>query len=185
MRRECEIPYFLTEQTRDWPNFWLRLKLNNQTTKSTDASSAGASYFPAHLVNQPTVQITRTIAKKTRHLLPGSLSKTEYEERYQRQVPDEEINSLDDNKYENEGRLMSPVTSADAGTWVDGCVQPPDPITAMTNTVYFEPAGLMFVRLGFEVAAEHSFVLQDIMSSPKNIIWLDDRRVEKLVTVAS
>ena len=41
----------------------------------------------------------------------------------------------------------------------------------------------MFVCLGFEVAAEHRFIFQDIMSGTKNLPRLDDKRVGQLVNV--
>ena len=38
-----------------------------------------ASYFPAHLANEPTVQMAHTIANKTRRLRWGFISETEDE----------------------------------------------------------------------------------------------------------
>ena len=55
--------------------------------------------------------MARTIENKTQRLRCGSMSKTEDEEGDQWNVPDEEINLLDNSKEKYEGR----VTSANAG----------------------------------------------------------------------
>ena len=64
-----------------------------------------------------------------------------------------------------------------------GRAQPPDLMTAMTKSVYYDCTGLMFICLGFEVAAAHCFVFQEMMSGPKNLLRLDDKRVEQFMTV--
>ena len=60
----------------------------------------------------------------------------------------------------------------------------PDPMNAITNVLQSDPAGLMFVCLGFEVVAANRFVFKEMMSMPKNILRLGDKRVEQLLNVA-
>ena len=52
------------------------------------------------------------------------------------------------------------------------------------NAMYSDTAGLMLVCLGFEAVAMHRFVFQEMMSRPNNILRLDDKRVDQIVTVA-
>ena len=99
-------------------------------------------------------------------------------------MPDKDINLSDDRKDENEGQVTSRVTSVDAGARGGGGVHPPDPMTAMMNAMYSDTAGLMLVCLGFEAVAMHRFVFQEMMSRPNNILRLDDKRVDQIVTVA-
>ena len=54
--------------------------------------------MPEHLENQPIIQMVRTIANKMRRSYRVYISKTEDREGDQWQVPDEEINLLDDIK---------------------------------------------------------------------------------------
>ena len=93
---------------------------------------------------------------------------------------DEDINLLDESEDKNEGGEMI----IDAGAQGRGDAHPPDPMTATTNAVQSNPSGLMFVCLCFEVAAAHHFVFQEMMSGPKNILRLDNKRVKQLRTVA-
>ena len=51
---------------------------------------------------------------------------------------------------------------------------------AIMNTEKYDPDGFIFVCLGFEVAAAQRFVCQEMMSGIKNLLQLDDKRVEKL-----
>ena len=62
-------------------------------------------------------------------------------------------------------------------------MQTPDTMTATTNAMHYEPACLMFVSLGFEIAEVHRFVSQEMMYGPKNILRLCDKRVKQLLTV--
>ena len=63
-------------------------------------------------------------------------------------------------------------------------MQPPEHMTTMMNAVHSDPSSSLFVRLGFEVAAAHRFVFQEMMSGTKNLLQLDDNCIEQLVTVA-
>ena len=57
-------------------------------------------------------------------------------------------------------------------------------MNAITNVVHYDPAGLIFVCLGFEVAAAHRFVLQEMMSGPNNLLQLENKHERYFVTVA-
>ena len=59
-----------------------------------------------------------------------------------------------------------------------------DAMSAMINALHSEPAGLIFVYIGFEVAAAHRLFFWEMMSGTNNLLWLDNKIVEKLVTVA-
>ena len=74
------------------------------------------------------------------------------------------------------------MASTDTGAQGGGKAQPPESMTAITNAVQSDPTGLMFVSLVFEVA--HHFVFQKMMYGPNNILRIDDKLVEQLVTVA-
>ena len=66
----------------------------------------------------------------------------------------------------------------------EGGAHPTDPMAAMTKAFHYDPASLLFLCLGLEVAATHCFVFQEMMSGTKNILRLDDKHVEQIVTVA-
>ena len=57
-----------------------------------------------------------------------------------------------------------------------------DPMIAIKNAIQSDPDGLMLVCLGFEVAAAHCLFFQEIVSGPKNILRIDNKRDEKLMT---
>ena len=122
----------------------------------------------------------RNIAKKTQRSRQGSHFDIEDKEGDQWQVTYHEINLSYDSKDENEGGDMR----ADAGAQGRGGAHPPEPMIAITNAMQSDPSGLMFVRLGFEVETAHHFVFLEMMYGPNNLLQIDGKCVEQLVTVA-
>ena len=95
-------------------------------------------------------------------------------------MPDEEINLLDD----SEDEIEAGVTSSDAGAQVGGGGATAWPYGRNNERRSIWPCRFDVFFFWFEVASAHRFVFQEMMSGPNNLLWLDDKHVNQLVTIA-